>query len=440
MKTSQIVARPAPVKDRRRLLFACATAVFAAGVVEAVSAIGLYCSLETGLTFEGLEARQEMLALASRSRDDSTIVVHPFTGWCLNPQVSEGQAAFGRQIPVNQLGFVDDQESLQKRGPDRLLIGVTGGSVAWQMTVGAEELICETLRQSPQLRNLDIRILRICQSGYKQPQQLMTVNWLMALGGEFDAVVNLDGYNELALTMSENFDRQIHSGYPRAWNARMLEMIDPRDSMDRMRLLEIDAFRQRIARQVTRVPWRWSFTASVLWSVRDRFALNEKLQLTTRLMEKRSTGEGLGFAESGPVQSITDRQEMLELAAGMWRRGSLQMHRLLESSGTVYLHVLQPNQHHDGSKPLSPDEIKMSRNASPDEAGAIRDGYPLLLAGQHSLQAAGVEFLNLSALYADEPEAMYVDGCCHLNAEGNRRLARSVALTLRPLLEQSHAD
>ena len=440
IKTVQPVLKSACTRHGRRLLFVCAAVVSAAGVVEVISAIGLYCSLETGLTFETLEAQQEMLALTSRGNDDSPVVVHPFTGWCLNPQISAGQTAFGRTIPVNRLGFVDDRETVQKRSADRLLIGVTGGSVAWQMTVGAEQLICEILRQSPKLNHLDIRILRICQSGYKQPQQLMTVNWIMALGGEFDAVINLDGYNELALTMSENFGRRIHSGYPRAWNARMLEMIDPRRSVERLRLLEIDAFRQRIARQVTRAPWRWSFTASVLWSIRDRIARNEKLQLSLQLMKQRSIDQGLGFADSGPVQPMTDRQEMLEVAAGMWLRSSLQMNRLLRNSGTVYLHILQPNQHHAGSKPLSPDELKMSRDASRAEADAIRDGYPVLLAKRHRLRAAGVEFLDLSELYAEEPEMMYADGCCHLNQEGNRRLARAVALALLPLLEQSRTD
>ena len=435
-----MVSRSVPVRRRRRLLFVGVTAVLVVAVVEVISAIGLYCSLETGLTFPRLVARQEMLALTSRSRDDSTVVVHPFTGWCLNPQLSQGQSAFGKQIPVNRLGFVDDRETIQKRGSDRLLIGVTGGSVAWQMTVGAAELISETLRQSPQLRDRDIRILRICQSGYKQPQQLMTVNWLMALGGEFDAVVNLDGYNELALTESENYARRIHTGYPRAWNARTLENIDPRESVERMRLLEIDSFRQRIARQVTRAPWRWSYTASVLWSARDRLALNEKQQLTVSLMEKHSTGEGLGFAQSGPAQAIAGRREMLDLAAEMWLRSSLQIHRLLERSGIVYLHVLQPNQHHTGSKPLSADEKMLALNVSQSGVDAIRDGYPLLLAEQQTLREAGVEFLNLSDLYADERESMYCDGSCHLNAEGNRRLARAVARALRPLLENSRVN
>lgn len=423
---------------RQRFVFVLVTVVLIGAFSEILSAIGLYFSLDTGQDLQELTIRQKSLALTAHDHNESGVVVHPFTGWSLNPQISSGDEAFGRRIRVNRLGFVDDQETLQKRGPGRLIIGVTGGSVAWQMTVGGENVIRETLQQSPRFRDLDIRILRIAQSGYKQPQQLMTVNWLMALGGEFDAVVNLDGYNEVALTVYENYYRNIHTAYPRAWNARMLELVDPRESADRMRLLEIASHRQRIARQVRQVPWRWSFTANAVWMLRDRLAQRDKQKLTLGLLEKHSSREGLGFAESGPDQRISDTDEALEIAVETWQRCSIQLHRLLSGSGTVYLHALQPNQHYEGSKPLSKEELGLAGQSRP--APAARSGYPLLVARQKSLEAAGVEFLDLTQIYHDEPATMYCDPCCHLNAEGNNRLARAIAVRLRELLEQNRVE
>jgi hypothetical protein len=407
---------------------------------EVVSAIGLYFSLEASQSFQDLADRQELLARTSLGKEDTGVVVHPFTGWSLDPQISAGDEVFGKHIPVNRMGFVDDQESIQRRAPDRLIIGVTGGSVAWQMTVGGDEVIRKVLQQSPEFRDLDIRILRIGQSGYKQPQQLMTVNWLMALGGEFDAVINLDGYNELALTLTENYLRNTHTAYPRAWNARMLELIDPRESAERMRLLEITAHRQRIARRVRRAPWRWSYTANAVWLTLDWLGRHEKQELTRFLMEKHSDGEGLGFAKSGPAQEISNKEDALEIAAETWMRCSIQTHRLLASSGTVYLHALQPNQHFEGSKALTPEEASLAVQQRATEKAAIQTGYPLLLARQPTLEGAGVEFLDLSQLYHDEAGTMYSDPCCHLNEEGNRRLAAAIALRLRELLEQARAN
>jgi hypothetical protein len=227
------------------------------------------------------------------------------------------------------------------------------------MTVGADDVIREVLQQSPLFRDREIRILRIGLSGYKQPQQLMTANWLMALGGEFDAIVNLDGYNELALSITENYDRKIHTAYPRAWNARMVELIDPRKSADRMRLLEIDASRQRSAQRIVSVPWRWSFTANVVWLLSDRIALREKRSLTQKMLAGHSRRDGLKFAESGPLQDISSTAEALEISADTWLRCSVQMHRLLSSSGIAYLHVLQPNLYHADSKPLSSEELEL---------------------------------------------------------------------------------
>ena len=38
--------------------------------------------------------------------------------------------------------------------------------------------------------------------GYKQPQQLTTLAYLMSIGGQFDLVLNIDGFNEVAASTS----------------------------------------------------------------------------------------------------------------------------------------------------------------------------------------------------------------------------------------------
>jgi hypothetical protein len=418
---------------RRRLGFVALTIALVFVFAEIASAIGIYFSLGNGEDFEALAKRQERLSRAPRGKDESGVVVHPYTGWAMNPQISDGDEVLGKKIPVNRLGFIDDQESLQKRGPDRLIIGVTGGSVAWQLTVAADNVIRRAIQQSPRFRNREIVILRIGQSGYKQPQQLMTVNWLMSLGGEFDAIVNLDGYNEVVLSIYENYDRKIHTAYPRAWNARMLELIDPRESADRMRLLEIDAHRQQLARGVRIAPWRWSFSASALWLLRDGLAAHDKREVTKRLFDKRASRAGVGFAKSGPIEDLANSDAALMRAVDIWERSSLQLHRLLTASDVVYLHALQPNQHHAGSKPLSKEEDELIHFVT--DTQAARDGFPLLVERGKSIEAAGVEFLDLTQIFENEPGTMYIDSCCHMNEEANRRLAVAIGSRLRELLE-----
>ncbi|MEO1367751.1 MAG: hypothetical protein AAFX50_11285, partial [Acidobacteriota bacterium] len=105
----------------------------------------------------------------------------------------------------------------------------------------------------------------------------------------------------------------------------------------------------------------------------------------------------------------------------------LLMHRTLESSGGEYHHFLQPNQYVQGSKPLSPEEL---RDAFVSDSGFRRDvgrGYPRLVVAGEGLRADGVSFHSLHRIFADRPETLYADPCCHLNAAGYRLAAAAVA-------------
>ena len=52
----------------------------------------------------------------------------------------------------------------------------------------------------------------------KQPQQLFKLYYLDLIGLKFDIIINLDGFNELALTLSENFAINDHLIYPRNYS------------------------------------------------------------------------------------------------------------------------------------------------------------------------------------------------------------------------------
>ena len=79
------------------------------------------------------------------------------------------------------------------------MVGIFGGSVAqWFALQGARPLIA-TLQASPGLRSRSILVLNFANGGYKQPQQLLFLNYLLAIGQRLDYVVNIDGFNEVAI-------------------------------------------------------------------------------------------------------------------------------------------------------------------------------------------------------------------------------------------------
>ena len=59
---------------------------------------------------------------------------------------------------------------------------------------------------------------------YMQPQQLAAVQQVLMLGGQFDCVINLDGFNDIALASREHEATGLHPFYPRRWPRRVSEL------------------------------------------------------------------------------------------------------------------------------------------------------------------------------------------------------------------------
>jgi hypothetical protein len=49
--------------------------------------------------------------------------------------------------------------------------------------------------------------------------------------------------------------------------------------------------------------------------------------------------------------------------------------------------------------------------------GAVK-GYPFLVKAGNELQAAGVKFADLTMIFSEHRELLYIDDCCHTNREG----------------------
>ena len=105
------------------------------------------------------------------------------------------------------------------------------------------------------------------------------------------------------------------------------------------------------------------------------------------------------------------------------------MHRLSTANDARYVHLLQPNQRVPDSKPMSQAErgIALADNPYADHA---RAGYAALIARGAELAPAGVEYHDLTRLFADVEEPLYSDSCCHLSVAGYARVARALCEAL----------
>jgi len=384
-----------------------------------LSLISLELLVPVGFRFVGdgkfsqAELRTELDAVATSAADDGikgtpsaasneTWVRHPYLGYTANLDL--------RVHPPDSplIGY-----SLQwmKRGPDHLVVALTGGSFAAEAGVLAGDDLVTGLEKATGRK---IRFLNLALGGYKQPQQLMMLSYLLSLGAEFDLVINIDGFNEVALPPTELVPRGVFPLYPRDWYIRTahLEGADARqlaqlESLQKSRTFWAQVFQHR--------PLCWSNTALVLWKSIDRALESRIAGRTLSVGKKRSS---IPWEVSGPEMAFGSEEDLLQFLAEDWARCSIQMDQLCSANGAQYLHCLQPNQYVSGSKPMSEEERHVAIADDQPYGTWASKGYPQLEAVVHRLVEQKVDFHDLSMMFKNIERPLYRDNCCHLNAEG----------------------
>ena len=102
------------------------------------------------------------------------------------------------------------------------------------------------------------------------------------------------------------------------------------------------------------------------------------------------------------------------------------MHKICSTNGIKYFHFLQPNQYVAGSKPMGENERHLAIQDNHIFAMPAKRGYPYLVEAGKDLARKGVNFYDLTQVFANDSEPVYVDECCHVNATGNSILGRAM--------------
>lgn len=359
---------------------------------------------------------------------DPTMALHPYLGYVYLPN-AERETPGPAAIPVSEDGFLDPRPAVRQRSEGRLIIGVTGGSVAGQLGVWHGELLRTAMRAHPRFADVELDFVWLGMPGYHQPQQVIQLSYILAQGGELDVLLNLDGFNEIACPVVLNAKKGTHPLFPMNWS---MVALDVPDTHLRRTAGAIDYLkRERYDRAVAFRSSFWSFSplAKTLRQ-RDDERLERRIGEYMQELTAVSTEEIPWFVR-GPRSLPREEELLIRECVEVWERCSRQIEALCAANGIRYLHFLQPNQYDPGSKPLSAEE----RAKAFDEDGAYRstvvEGYPLLKQAGERLRAAGIAFHDLSMIFGEVEETIYVDTCCHFNALGNRIMARAIAAAVR---------
>ena len=313
-------------------------------------------------------------------------------------------------------------------GPDTVVIGILGGSVAREVIPYFQQAL--TRHFADQGLPKEPVVIPLAYGRIKQPQQLHIANFMLAMGGSFDLLVNLDGHNELTTTYLK-FTRNVFPFFPGQWENMVFL------TQDQIALAgQIRATRGQLARlqQASPVsPFRYTALYGIIHRYQTQQAETRILQLNYELS---NLGQARSLEQQGPYVPFQDTSLVHREAVRVWYRSSALLSRLAATAGADYYHFLQPNQYIPNSKPLSPEERRYYYDPEYSRRADYANTYPLLQQFGDALKQQGVHYSDLAPIFNDHPETLYRDDCCHLNRRGNELLAAAMVQRLAPALRR----
>lgn len=343
-----------------------------------------------------------------------TAILHPYTG-CELQHDSGGVLHWFRE----------------ERKPGDFCVLVMGASVSAAIVETSRESILSPLRSDARLAQRNVVVLDFATPMFKQPQQLMRLAWLASFGYRPDAVIELDGFSEVAFGL-ENARTGTHPLYP---GFNLWAGIVPEFGADGSpnpvvygRLVEL---RDEALASIER--WqRWHLCRSAVFgALLDRRLVSLRKQaaeLRGHLYEPTKDTLDAHAQRQLHGPDFAGVESAIESSARAWFEDSIAMSDLCRRRGIVFVHALQPALFDEGSKSPTAEELALPLPAASWKDGP-RAGYPRLRELAHDLAANDVTFVDLSRVFAECPGTMFTDPV-HLTPAGYARLGHELAAIL----------
>ncbi len=366
------------------------------------------------------EASPKIILPPWMTKNIGRFIIHPYLGLVYNPQ----------ELEITKFGFLDKRNPIQKRSKDKIIIGIFGGSSAEIFAQYGQDVLKDQLKKIAAFRNKEIIVLNLAIGSYKQPQQLMALNYILALGGEFDFVINMDGFNELVLPVLDNIPNNVHPFFPRRWDLKVIDKqtLDPEIVIlgDILRLkkqkLKINSF---INCGILRFSQAALFLNRCFNRSIDLKVTHKRMQLFKLQNEQSKDIQSvIGHGPDFPYENDSKIYKELTL---LWARTSKQMHDICLAQEIEYIHFLQPSQYVPGAKPMQDEELEVAFDKDALHRQIVITGYPLLQKQAENLRQDGVKFYDLTKVFINHDEPLYIDSFCHFGDKGSKIVAELIS-------------
>lgn len=354
---------------------------------------------------------------APRRIEPSKLVpVHPYMGHRMHPR-------------EKNLTF-DDESIPLKNEKKAFHVVISGGSVAYHLHKDARERLLRGFENLWGPTTLNVMAV----GGLKQPQNLHGFVHNATIGRTPDLIISLDGFNEIALPIVENYPSGAPLSYPRTWSLDK-RRFEPAMVRSALKINLAVGIAERLTRLRDHLPLNsLALFATVAHHVacqvssavenNARDLLHTQKSFLHFLKADSLTTKPVSYEE---IKQSSELRALIEESIEIWARSSEQLAQFSKANQIGYIHLLQPNQYFENSKPLTDQEIAtFQAGGKSPYGGAAKFAYPLLAKRGERLRKQGIEFHDLTQVFSQVNEDIYVDDCCHVNSRGSHLLADSI--------------
>ena len=306
-----------------------------------------------------------------------------------------------------------------------------GGSVAGNIVAPPQAGKSLERALKEKLPDRNVIVYAMAQGSAKQPQQAIALTMLLSMGQHVDVVVNLDGFNDVAIGNS-NHESGVDPIFPSVaimWGIGTTLAPDDRGGDFYRTAADIIDSKYAVIRHTdaaNAARFGLSYLTDKFW-ISHYTKKKAKAELRYQVLVVLSpTGHARVNRLLGIDMPVDPKADGVERSFDIWLDADQAMAGLSKSAGARYVHVIQPNQYYS-KKRFSDEEAKIALAMPKDNSARIgaERGYALFEQRADLLKSRGI--ISGVAIFDDQTAPMYVDSCCHYTRAGEDILADFVA-------------
>lgn len=380
---------------------------------------------------EKIEIRKNhLISLEKQSSSNkifSGIALHPYFGWINVPNKKITTDAVLTRISsslhtyyINNWGFPSQFDYPYMKNDNDFVVFILGGSVAAYFSIVEGDNFIKKLEKLG--INKHIKLVNLASFGYKQPQQLNILQYAIIEGMKPDLVINIDGFNEIALGHSNYSLYSINPIYPSGhhlfssifelseglgFRQNIIKLLADKYSLNKM---ELYAYRNLLNLSDSNI------IRIILLTVYDYMKVKEvEIEQAISLQASKSPDMAKHFYKS-VYQSDKQIHSSCEYLVSVWKNSINLIDDMCNGIGCFFLEVAQPTFSYKYSKNfLTPNEKNSFSHGTWDHG--IKSCYGILEKEIHVMEKEGLNTLNLIRIFKSINSDIFVDQV-HFNENG----------------------